>query len=84
MDKWLMRLPTNSIEESSFLLSSQGGIDAMFCVGRDEDVPANVYAGAGTFLERDDRQAIEEVVQDLFALCRGLLGDAVADLRSKA
>ena len=44
---------------------------------------ADVNAGAGTFLERDDRQAIEEVIQYLFAFDGGLLGDAVANLRRR-
>ncbi len=35
----------------------EGGIDAMFRVRRNQDVPADVDAGAGAFLERDDRQA---------------------------
>ena len=39
-----------------------GWIDAMLRVGGDEDIAPNVYAGTGTFLERDDRQPIQEVV----------------------
>ena len=52
----------------------------MLRVGRDEDVAPDVYAGAGTLLERDDGKPIQEVVQYLLALCGGLLGDSVANL----
>ena len=45
----------------------------MLRVGRDQDVSADVHTGACAFRERDDRQSIEEVVEDLFALVRGLL-----------
>jgi len=62
---------------------SQRGIDAMLCVGRNEDVPANVDAGAGAFLERDDGKAVEEVIEHLFALRGRLPGDAVAYLRGR-
>ena len=48
----------------------------MFRVGRDVDVGADVHARSGAFLERDDRQAIEEVVEDLLGLLAGLLGNA--------
>ena len=40
----------------------------MFCVGRDEDVPADIDTGARAFLERDDGQPIEEVIQNLLTL----------------
>ncbi len=56
------------------------GVDAMVCVGGDEDVFADVDPRSRTFLERDDRQPIEEVIEYLFALLAGLRGDAVADL----
>ena len=52
----------------------------MFCVRRNQDVPADVHARTGAFFERDDGQPIEEMIQDLFSLCGRLLGDAVADL----
>ena len=53
----------------------------MLRVGGDEDVAPDVYAGTGTFLERDDRQAIQEVVQYLLTLGGRLLGDPAAYLR---
>ena len=56
----------------------------MFRVGRNQNVRADIHAGTGTLLERDDGQAIQEVIQDLLALRGGLRRDAVADLRSKA
>ena len=52
----------------------------MVRVGGDEDVFADVDPCSRTFLERDDRQPIEEVIEYLFALLAGLRGDAVADL----
>ena len=52
----------------------------MLCVGWDEDVAPDVHAGAGAFLERDDRQAIQEVVQHLLTLGGRLLGDPAAYL----
>ena len=52
----------------------------MLRVGGDEDVAPNVYAGTGTLLERDDRQAIQEVVQHLLTLGGRLLGDPTAYL----
>src|SRR5579859_5057456 len=58
----------------------KAGINAMLGVGRDENVPADVYAGAGAFLERDHRQPIEKMVQHLLALPCGLLRDAVTNL----
>ena len=33
---------------------SHSGVYAMLHVGRDDGVATDVYAGAGTFLERDD------------------------------
>ena len=53
--------------------SLQGWINAMFCIGRNQDVTPNVYTRTGTFLERDDRQSIEEMIQNLFALLSRLL-----------
>ena len=50
-------------------------------VGRDEDVPADIHAGSRTFFERDNRQPVEEVIQDLLALRRRLFGNPVTDLR---
>ena len=52
----------------------------MLCVGRNEQIRANIHTRAGTFLERDDRQAIQEVIENLLALLGRLLGDAVANL----
>src|SRR6266702_1155519 len=55
----------------------------MFCVGRDKDVAAYVNAGTRTFLERDNWQPVQKVIQDLLAFRRGLGGDTVADLRRR-
>src|SRR5258708_6064909 len=55
----------------------------MFGVGRGVNVGADVHAGTGSFLQRDHRQAIQEVVQDLLALLRKLRGDAIAQLRRR-
>ena len=52
----------------------------MLRVGRDKQIRANVHTRARTFLERDDGQAIQEVIENLLALLGGLLGDAVANL----
>ena len=40
----------------------------MLRVGRDKQIRANVHTGARTFLERDDGQAIQEVIENLLAL----------------
>ena len=61
----------------------QGGIDSMIRVGRDQDVGADIDAGARTFFERDDWQSVQEVIEDLFSLIRRLLLDAVANLRRR-
>ena len=45
----------------------------MLRVRRNQNVSADVHAGTGAFLERDNRQAIEKVVQDLLALLSCLL-----------
>ena len=45
----------------------QGWVHAMFRIGRNQDVAADVDAGARAFLERDNRQAVEKVIQYLFA-----------------
>ena len=63
--------------------SLEGWVDAMFCVGRNENVPADVHAGPGALLERDDRKPIEKVIEYLFAFLAGLRGDAVANLRRR-
>ena len=55
----------------------------MFRIGRNQDVRADIHAGARAFFERDDGQAIEEVIQYLFAFDGGLLGDAIANLRGR-
>ena len=55
-------------------------VDAVVCVGRDENVFADVDPRSRTFLERDDRQPIEKVVEYLLALRAGLGRDAVANL----
>ncbi len=52
----------------------------MLCVRRNEDVGADVYAGAGAFLKGDNRKAVKEVMYDLFAFGSGLLGAAIANL----
>ena len=51
----------------------------MLRVARNEHVLRDVDSGAGTLLYRDDGQTIEEFVQYLLALLRGLRGDPVAD-----
>ena len=56
----------------------------MFRVGRDENVSADVHAGAGTFFERDDGQAIEEVIEDLLALLRPFVRRSRCGSGSKA
>src|ERR1700744_5092833 len=61
--------------------SLQSGINAMGCVRRDEDVPTDINPGAGTFLERDDGEPIEEVIQHLLTFGGRLFGDPVANLR---
>ena len=53
----------------------------MFGIGRDQDVAADVDAGARAFLEGDHGQAIEKMVQDLLAFDSRFLGDAVLNLR---
>src|ERR1700761_8743632 len=60
--------------------SLQSGANAMACVRRDEDVPTDINPSAGAFLERDDGEPIEEVIQHLLALGGGLLGDPIANL----
>ena len=45
----------------------------MLRVGRDVDVSPDVHAGSGAFLERDDREPVEEVIEHLFSLGCGLL-----------
>lgn len=62
------------------LLPSNCGFDAMFGVGGDEEVTANVDPCPGTFLERDDWKAVEKMVKDLFSFLARLGRDAVADL----
>ena len=52
----------------------------MVRVGGYENVFTDVDTRAGTFLERDNRKPVEELVEDLFALLTGLRGDAVPDL----
>src|SRR5271163_3109756 len=56
-------------------------IDAMFRVGRNENVSADVHPSAGTLLQRDHGQTIQEVVQHLLPLLGCLRRDAIADLR---
>ena len=52
----------------------------MLCVARDEHVLGDVDSCSGTLLYRDDGQTIEEFIQYLLALLRGLRGDPVSDL----
>jgi hypothetical protein len=52
----------------------------MLCVGRNKQVCSDVHAGAGALFERDDGQAIQKMIENLFTLLGGLLGDAVAYL----
>ena len=52
----------------------------MLCVGRDQEIRADVHTRTRTSLERDNGQPIEEVIQDLLALLSGLSGDAVTNL----
>ena len=60
--------------------SLQRRVDAVVCVGGDEDVFPDVDTRSRAFLECDNREPVEEVVENLFALHAGLRGDAVADL----
>ncbi len=53
----------------------------MLRVARDENVLVDINACSGALLYRDDGQTIEEFVQYLLRLLRGLRGDPVADLR---
>ena len=55
----------------------------VFRVRRNQEVRADIHAGAGTFLERDDGKPVEEVIQHLFTLDGGLLRDAVANLHRR-
>src|ERR1700722_11854727 len=52
----------------------------MLCVGGNENVTAYVDPCAGAFLERDDRKAVEKVIEYLFTLFTGLRRDSVANL----
>ena len=52
----------------------------MLGVRRYEDVPADVDTGARAFLQRDDGQAVEKVIQHLLTFGGRLLRDAVANL----
>ncbi len=52
----------------------------MLCVGRNEHVLRDVYAGARALLYRDDGQTIQELIENLLALLSGLLRDSVAYL----
>ena len=54
----------------------------MFRVARNEHVLRDVNACSGALLYGDDRQTIEEFVQYLLRLLRGLRADPVADLRT--
>src|ERR1700722_9834161 len=63
------------------LLGLQGGLDAVFCVGRDENVATDVDSCARSFLERDNRKTIEKVIENLFSLFACLGRHTVADLR---
>ena len=60
-------------------MTLKGGINPVVSVRGDENVPADVHTGAGSLLERDHGQTVQEMVQDLFGLLTGLLRDAVAD-----
>src|ERR1700722_953886 len=53
----------------------------MLCVGWNQKVGADIHAGARAFFERDDGQAIQEMIQYLFALHRRFFRDAVSYLR---
>ena len=59
--------------------SSKRGVDAMFRVGRNQEIRTDVHASPGAFLERDDRQPVEKVIQDLFTLSGGLFRDPITD-----
>jgi hypothetical protein len=62
------------------LLSSKGWVDAMFRVGRNQEVRADEHTRAGAFFERDDGQTVKEVIENLFTLLCGLLRDAIPNL----
>ena len=66
---------------SDLVRLSERGVHAVFRIGWNENVAADVDAGAGAFLERDDREAIEKVIQHLFAFGSRLGGDSVTNLR---
>ena len=54
--------------------------DTVLCVRRNENVPTDVNAGSGPFLERDDGKPVQEVIQNLLTFGSGLFGDSVAYL----
>ena len=55
----------------------------MFRVGRDEKVLVDVDPRAGPFLNGDDRQAAQKLVENLFRFRGGLGRNAVANLGSR-
>src|SRR6266568_5612743 len=65
------------------LFLSQRWVHTVFRIRRNEDVAAHVHAGPRPFLKRDNRQAVEKVVQHLFSLRGRLLRDAIANLRRR-
>jgi hypothetical protein len=52
----------------------------MFCVRRDKDVAPDVDACTRAFLQGDDRQPIQKVIQDLLAFGRRLCRDTISYL----
>ena len=55
----------------------------MLCVGRNQDVAADIHTSTRALFESDDRQPVKEVVEHLFALGGGLLRDSVANLSGR-
>ena len=52
----------------------------MLRVRWNQKIGADVYASTRTFLERDNGQAVKEVIQYLLTLDGGLFGNPIANL----
>ena len=55
----------------------------MLRVSRNQKVGSDIHASAGAFLERDDGEPIQEMIENLFTLHRGLFRDTVPYLRRR-
>ena len=52
----------------------------MFRVRRNQNVSPHIHAGTRTLFQRDDGEAIQEVIEDLHSLFGHLPGDPIANL----